>query len=60
MVARGNHVLHQNVLDQYINCQGTFIWHLTSVLLTMTELIISALYMILGILQGCLLGPILK
>ena len=25
MVARGNHVLHQKVLDQYINCQGTFI-----------------------------------
>ena len=25
MVARGNHLLHQKVLDQCVNCQGTFI-----------------------------------
>ena len=41
-------------------CQGTFIWHLTDVLLIMMELL-SILYMILGIpLQGCQLDPTLK
>ena len=40
-------------------CQGTFIWNLPFVLLMM-ELLISILYIILGILQGCLLCPTLK
>ena len=35
-------------------------WHLTFVLLIMMESLISILYVILGILQGCLLGPSLK
>ena len=35
-------------------------WHLTFVLLIMMELLISILFVILGILQGCLLGPSLK
>ena len=56
MVARGNHLLYQKVLDQYVNCQGTFNFCSSH----HDRVFISILYMIIGILQGYLLGPILK